>query len=330
MRGPTGPFGRRRTQALASTPVSNATFPGRRGRIALLVAAVVALLCLAAGLLWYATARADGHDGHDGKGAARSGKGVEDGRSSDGATGSPREKEKDAQLPLKGRTVLVDPGHNPHNRDHPARISRLVDIGTGKKECDTTGTATNSGYAEAEFTLDLARRVRTALEERGATVKFTHNGNTPYGPCVDERAESGNRAGADAAISLHADGAPEGSRGFHVILPAPVHRGAADTRKIAAPSRRLGTAVRDTFREATGEPPADYLGDGEGLDTRGDLGGLNLSTVPKVFLECGNMRDAQDAERLTSARWRAKAADGVAEGITDFLTEKSSARSGGQ
>lgn len=217
---------------------------------------------------------------------------------------------------------MIDPGHNPHNRDQPGKISRPVDIGTGKKECDTTGTATNSGYAEAEFTLDLARRVRTVLEARGATVKFTQNGKTPYGPCVDERAEKGNAAKADAVVSLHADGAPSGARGFHVILPASVHQGEADTRAIVGPSRKLGSAVRDGFREATGERPANYLGDGKGLDTRRDLGGLNLSRVPKVFLECGNMRDPHDAALLTSVKWREKAAGGITEGITAFLRAK--------
>ncbi|MDF4250397.1 N-acetylmuramoyl-L-alanine amidase [Streptomyces sp. WMMB303] len=224
------------------------------------------------------------------------------------------------KTPLRGKVIVVDPGHNPHNRDQPGKISRSVDIGTGKKECDTTGTATNSGYSEAEFTLALAHRVRTELRKRGATVKFTHDGEEPYGPCVDERAEKGNRAHADAAVSLHADGAPSGSRGFHVILPASVHRGGADTRAIAGPSRRLGTDLRDAFREATGERPANYLGNGEGLDTRGDLGGLNLSTVPKVFLECGNMRDPADAALLTSGKWREKAARGIADGISAFLT----------
>ncbi len=49
------------------------------------------------------------------------------------------------------------------------------------------------------------------------------------------------------------------------------------------------------------------------------LGGLNLSKVPKVFVECGNMRDSQDAGRLTSGSWRQKAAQGLSEGIVSFL-----------
>ncbi|WP_438828515.1 N-acetylmuramoyl-L-alanine amidase [Streptomyces hesseae] len=224
-----------------------------------------------------------------------------------------------ADGPLRGKVVVVDPGHNIHNAEHSAEINRQVDIGTGSKECDTTGTETNSGYAEATFSLDVAHRLRAILQSRGAKVVLTHDGDRPYGPCVTERAEIGNKAHGDAAISIHADGAEPGQRGFHVILPAKVRGGAADTAPIVEPSKELGARVAGNFVKVTGSAPSNYIGHGTGLDTRGDLGGLNLSTIPKVFIECGNMRDAQDAALLTDGDWREKAAQGIANGITDFL-----------
>lgn len=220
---------------------------------------------------------------------------------------------------LDGRVVVLDPGHNPTNREHPGAIARQVSAGGQRKECDTTGTATNSGYAEAAFTLDVSRRVRKLLEHHGARVVLTHDGDRPYGPCVDERANIGNTAHADAAVSVHADGAGTGQRGFHVILPASVRAGAADTSAITGPSRRLGTRLASRFAAATGTAPADYVAEGTGLAVRDDLGGLNLSKVPKVFIECGNMRDPGDAAELTDARWRQRAATGIAHGVTDFL-----------
>ncbi|MFJ8809716.1 N-acetylmuramoyl-L-alanine amidase [Streptomyces sp. NPDC102490] len=220
---------------------------------------------------------------------------------------------------LKGKVVVIDPGHNPANFQHASEINRKVNIGTHWKECDTTGTATNAGWPEAKFTLDVAHRLRDLLEKQGATVKLTQDGDRPYGPCVDERARIGNEAKADAAISIHADGSGAGNRGFHVILPGPVHDGAADTRAIVAPSAELGERVAGGFVRITGTAPSNYLGDGTGLVTRTDLGGLNLSTVPKVFIECGNMRDATDAALLTSGSWRQKAAQGMSEGIVSFL-----------
>ncbi|KND43878.1 N-acetylmuramoyl-L-alanine amidase [Streptomyces stelliscabiei] len=255
------------------------------------------------------TASDDGKDGKDGTGG-----GDGDKASPSGSASAPA-----ATGPLKGKVVVIDPGHNPGNFQHTTEINRKVNIGTHAKECDTTGTTTNDGYLEARFTLDVSRRLRTLLEQEGATVKFTQDGDRAWGPCIDERARIGNEAKADAVVSIHADGSGAGNRGFHVILPGSVNEGAADTRPIVAPSRDLGERIAGFFVRATGSAPSNYVGDGTGMVTRTDLGGLNLSTVPKVFIECGNMRDSKDAALLTSGAWRQKAARGISDGITSFL-----------
>ncbi|MET9542122.1 N-acetylmuramoyl-L-alanine amidase [Streptomyces sp. NPDC006553] len=232
-------------------------------------------------------------------------------------SGAPSTRE--AAASLAGRTVVLDPGHNSNNFRHSREINQKVNIGTTRKECDTTGTSTNAGYTEASFTLDVTHRLRALLTARGAEVVLTHDADRPWGPCIDERAKIGNAAHADAVVSVHADGSAVGNRGFHVILPARVREGSADTTKIVGPSRELGERIADRFARATGTAPANYLGSGTGLDVRDDLGGLNLSTVPKVFVECGNMRDPKDAQLLTSAAWRQKAAQGIADGIATYL-----------
>ena len=247
----------------------------------------------------------------------------DDGKQPGAATptlGAPTGSAPAASGPLKGKVIVIDPGHNPGNFRHTADINRKVNIGTNWKECDTTGTSTNAGYTEAQFTLDVSHRLKALLEKLGATVKLTHdNGSPAWGPCVDQRARIGNNAHADAAISIHADGSAPGNRGFHVIMPGSVHAGAADTRAIVGPSAALGLRVAANFVRVTGEPASNYVGKGTGLVTRTDLGGLNLSTVPKVFIECGNMRDSKDAALLTSGAWRQKAAQGISEGIVSFL-----------
>ncbi|MFI8458691.1 N-acetylmuramoyl-L-alanine amidase [Kitasatospora sp. NPDC085464] len=220
---------------------------------------------------------------------------------------------------LAGRTVLLDPGHNPGNGAHSAEINRQVDIGNARKECDTTGTETNAGYTEAEYTLDVSRRARALLAARGATVVLVQDGDRPWGPCIDERARAGADAHADVAVSVHGDGGPASGSGFHVIMPAKVVAGKADNSAIVEPSHRLGLLLRDHFHAATGEPYADYIAN-QGLDTRSDLGGLNLSGVPKVFIECGNMRNSTDAKRMTDPQWRQQAAQGIADALTAFLT----------
>ncbi|WP_371549801.1 N-acetylmuramoyl-L-alanine amidase [Streptomyces sp. NBC_00554] len=302
----------------------------RRSRRGPLTVAVAALVpgALAGWLVWQAVAddSGDGAAPQQTRGAASSAPATSSASGSptpsstgDGKEPSPTSSAPAASGPLKGKVVVIDPGHNPGNFQHTAEINRKVNIGTNSKECDTTGTATNAGYTEAQFTLDVSRRLRTILQQQGATVKFTQNGDRSWGPCIDERAEIGNKAHADAVVSIHADGAGAGQRGFHVILPGTVHDGAADTRSIIATSRDLGVRIAGNFARETGTAPSNYIGEGTGLDVRTDLGGLNLSTVPKVFIECGNMRDSQDAARLTSGAWRQKAASGISDGIVSFL-----------
>jgi N-acetylmuramoyl-L-alanine amidase len=219
--------------------------------------------------------------------------------------------------PLAGKVIALDPGHNGGNAAAPSQINRTVDIGQGqRKACDTTGTATDGGYAEAAYTWDVAKRTRRVLRNRGATVVLTRSSNTGVGPCIDERARIGNRAGADAAVSIHADGAEAGDRGFHVIEPSRIP---GLTSRIFVASHRLALDLRRAFRAGTGEPYANYIGR-DGIDRRGDLGGLRLSTVPKVFIETGNMRSADDAAKLTSPRYRLRVARGIADGIQRFVT----------
>ena len=215
---------------------------------------------------------------------------------------------------VRGRTIAIDPGHNGGNYAHASEIARPVFIGTQTRACDTTGTQTADGYTEAAYNLDVALRLRAVLAAAGANVVMSRTTNDGWGPCIDERAAFGNRAHAAVAISIHADGGPPDGRGFHVNLPALVP---GYTDDIYAASHRLGLDVRDAYT-ATGMPTSTYFGS-QGLVERSDLGGLNLSDVPKVIVETGNMRSATDAALLESADFRRRAAQALAAGIARYL-----------
>jgi len=223
-----------------------------------------------------------------------------------------REQTARKTQPMSGAVVAVDPGHNGGNSNHATFINHLVDIGTKKKACDTTGTETASGYTEAEYNWDVALKIAKDLRELGAKVVLTRNSNKGVGPCINRRAEIGNRSHADLAISIHADGGPVSGRGFHVIMPAAVKGLTVD---IAQRSRALGLNVRKAYANGTGVPFATYLGDGHGYTVRDDLGGLNLSDVPKIFIETGNMSNPGDAQLLESPKFRERAANAITSGI---------------
>ncbi len=216
---------------------------------------------------------------------------------------------------VAGKTIAIDPGHNGGNAAHTDEINKQVPMGTGTKACDTTGTETDDGYQEHAFTFDVATRLAALLRAAGATVVLTRTNDTGVGPCVDQRAAVGNNAHAAVAISIHGDGAPASGHGFHVLEPAKV---GAPSDAIVGASAKLGAKIRDNYRSRTGIPASNYIGT-DGLNPRGDMGGLNLSTVPKVMVECGNMRNAGDAAIMKNAADRQKMAEGLAAGIAAYL-----------
>jgi len=214
---------------------------------------------------------------------------------------------------LKGVVIALDPGHHPGNASHPGKVSRQVWAGTRWKPCNTVGTSTNKGYAEARFTRSVARRLERKLEKRGAIVRLTTRGRD-WGPCINRRGRFGATIGAELTVSIHADGQAAGLRGFHVIRPGSLE---GYTRDIDRRSKRLGRALRTGLLRG-GFARANYLG-GDGMDVRTDLGTLNFSDVPVVMVEAGNMRNRRDARWITRAKGRDRLAAALLAGIRRYL-----------
>jgi N-acetylmuramoyl-L-alanine amidase len=217
--------------------------------------------------------------------------------------------------PLAGEVVGIDPGHNGLNYSAPSFIDAPVFNGTGTEPCDTTGTATDSGYTEAQFNFNVAMDLQADLQAEGATVVLTRPNNAGVGPCVTTRAAIVNEAHADVAVDIHADGGPSDGRGFTVLEPT------ADGPNdgVIASSASFAATLRNAFVAGTPMPVSDYDGI-DGLQPRNDLAGLNLTTVPKVLIECGNMRNATDADLLVTPSFQQAAAAAMAQAITTYLT----------
>jgi len=219
-----------------------------------------------------------------------------------------------AQLPLKGKIVGIDPGHNGLNYTDPSYIDRQIWNGREWENCDTTGTETNGGYTEALFNFRVAQYLRTDLIRAGAKVVMTRTTNKGVGPCVNTRSFTINRGHANVAVDIHADGAPSSGRGFAILEPV------ADgpNNKVIASSARLGLDIRAAMLAYTKMPTSNYDGK-NGINHRDDLAGLNLTKVPKILIEVGNMRNATDAKMLTSAKFQQLVAKALLEAIIKFL-----------
>lgn len=219
-----------------------------------------------------------------------------------------------SSLPLAGIVIAVDPGHNGGSAAHPSQIRRLVWVGNRWKACNTVGTSTVSGYAEHRFTFSVALRVKARLEALGATVYLTRSTDTGVGPCVDVRGRFGARVYAQLLVSIHGDGSSSSHRGFFVMRPGYV-RGYTDD--ILARSKTLALAIRRGLLNS-GLPMANYYAT-NGIVSRTDLGTLNMSNVPAVMVELGNMKNSGDAARMKSTSGRDRYAAGLVSGIRIFL-----------
>ncbi len=215
---------------------------------------------------------------------------------------------------LAGKIVGIDPGHNGRNYTDPSFINHPIWNGREEETCDTTGTETDGGYTEARFNWNVARYLAADLRADGARVVLTRRSNDGVGPCVTTRSQIINRAHANVAIDIHADGGPPVGRGFAILEP--VADGPND--RVIAASNAFGRELRQRYLAVTRMPESTYDGT-DGITYRDDLAGLNLTRVPKVLIECGNMRNATDAALLVRPSFQRLAAKAFAEAITQFL-----------
>jgi N-acetylmuramoyl-L-alanine amidase len=233
----------------------------------------------------------------------------------DPTASSPSPTPSASTMPLAGKIVGIDPGHNGHNYTDPAYLNHQIWNGRESEACDTTGTETDSGYTEALFNFQVASFLRTDLIRDGASVVMTRMTNDGVGPCVTSRAQIINDGHANVAVDIHADGGPVSGRGFAILEP--VADGPNDA--VITSSGQFGADVRQAFLSGTSMPESTYDGV-NGIAQRDDLAGLNLTTMPKVLIECGNMRNATDAALLTSAAFQEQIARALEAAIIRFLS----------
>lgn len=213
---------------------------------------------------------------------------------------------------LSGKTIVIDPGHSIGRH----LTKKVPDGRGGSKSCNTSGTATNSGYPEHTANWKIALILQAELQEKGATVHLTKKDDHADKVCVDRRGQIPNEKHADALLSIHANGSQSSApHGFFVMVSNPPLNSAQ-----GEPSRKLARAVSEGLRGAGLTPSTIF---GADPVPRSDLATLNFAKVPAVMVELGEMRNPQDAQRLSSPQGQQQYASGLAKGLISFLSSSS-------
>ena len=199
--------------------------------------------------------------------------------------------------------VCLDPGH----ASRPNLTTEPIGPGSRVQKIKDGGGAAG----EARVVLQIARRTRIVLENRGYRVAMTRTGpdfTLGRGGNVD-RAKFCNRRGAALMIRIHADGSTDRSRHGVATLHPAWRRGWTDD--VHAPSLCAARLLQRAVVRRTGARDL-------GLVRRSDLTGFNWANVPVVLVEAGFMTNPAERRRLTSFPYQWRIARGLARGTERF------------
>ncbi|AZG48644.1 N-acetylmuramoyl-L-alanine amidase [Gordonia insulae] len=222
---------------------------------------------------------------------------------------------------LVGKTIFLDPGHQGSAAGHSLN-AQVPDGRGGKKDCQTTGATAVNGAKEHTVNWQITQLVKSGLESQGARVVLSRPDDSGWGGCVDQRAAAASRSGAAVAVSLHADsttaGADASKKGFHMIVPTLPVPDATVNRVQGGEGRKASSTMRDAFVKA-GFPAANYAGVDNGIQTRSDIAAVNLTKVPAVFIEMGNLSNPAEAAALSGKDGQLKYAMAITDGILNYV-----------
>lgn len=245
----------------------------------------------------------------------------------------PKPVVEDVERPEKSdwaaTVVVLDPGHGG------------VDPG-----------AERGGVQEKALMLTFARELRDTLRRAGGfEVVLTRNEDVFVS--LERRVAIAHEVSADIFVSLHADTVQQGqAHGATVYTLSDKASDAAsqylaerhDRSDVLAGIDLTGTddlianVLLDLVRRET-EPRSERLAKAMVLGLQGTIGELNrkpyrqagfsvlkAADIPSVLIEVGFMSSARDLENLTDAEWRARAAEGIRDGLQAWVIADKAAR----
>lgn len=216
-------------------------------------------------------------------------------------------------------TRTVDPVFRPEAVEGLRNFNTVVlDPGHGG---DDKGASSSFGL-EKEFALDLARRVRSRLENAGLKVVLTRSSDV-FIP-LESRPAVAKRYSSSIFVSLHFNDASwkPSANGIEIFCIPPRGTPPSGQQKLLARDNELVPGhglegqnfalANAVFTAMRGRLPLVDRG-----VKRARFKVLQLATVPAVLIEGGFLTNPTEAKRIASPDWR----EGLAEAITSGILE---------
>ncbi len=223
------------------------------------------------------------------------------------------EKESESETEAEEKLVVaIDPGHQGSWID----MSDTEPNGPGSSEMKakaSTGTqGTFSGKPEYELNLEISLLLRDELEQRGYEVILTREDNDTAISNA-ERAQMAYEQGGDIYVRIHANGSEDsGVSGALAMVPSSSN---PYVGYLAEDSYLLADCILNAYCSKASFQSL-------GIQYYDNMTGINWSQLPVMILEMGFMTNQSDDLRMADASVQPLMAEGIADGIDRYFTEK--------
>lgn len=224
------------------------------------------------------------------------------------------------EIGLKGKTIVIDPGHGSSTVKVPNSDKTYLETYEKSKPNDESSkdTLLDTGGAPGEYKINwsVAQKLKSNLEAKGAKVILTKSSEEANAG-NQERAKVANDNNAAIMIRLHCDDSE--SRGTGAFYCMPDDTSDYFTDSIKNTTKDYSEKIVAKVSSATGVAANDPI-----LEP---LTAAYWCKVPSVLIEMGNLADATEKSKLGEDDFQNKLAKGLTDGILDCVGEEQTTES---
>ena len=190
----------------------------------------------------------------------------------------------------------------------------VIDAGHGGADPGALGLY---GLREKDVNLDIAERLNRFLAARGHETVMTRQDDTFYS--LADRVRMTNEAGADLFVSVHANWHTDAKANGSMVLyydrdyPQDSYPASADMIRLSPASKSLAALVQRNITAKAGTadkgllPSAAYV--------------IRMGSIPSILVETAFLSNPNDAAKLNNSATRQQFAEGIAQGIIEYISE---------